>query len=205
MSLVAAAALAGLVGTPHCIGMCGGFATAGGALWHAGRLTTYAALGAVAAEAGGRLLPGTPWVGAVVSLVLLAWFSARLAGWAPALPVHGTPLVRIATRVGRITHPLGPYLLGLATGLLPCGLTWSALALALAAGDLAGGALTMLAFGAGTLPALTVAAGALRRLGPRTRPLVALGVFSLGLWSIGHRATMPVTVDGPICHTPEVP
>ena len=48
------AAIASLVGTPHCLGMCGGFAAASAgspahlAAWHAGRLSTYAALGAVA-------------------------------------------------------------------------------------------------------------------------------------------------------------
>ncbi len=204
MTPVLAAALAGLVGSPHCVGMCGGFATAAGGPWHAGRLTTYAGLGALAGL-GGRWFPGNAWVVASVSAVLLAWFTARLAGWVPALPFHTPGLVSSATRLGRIAHPLGRYGLGLATGLLPCGLTWSAMALALAAGTPQGGALSMVAFGAGTLPALTLAAGWVRRLGPRFRPALALTVLGLGLWSIGTRAMLPVTVDGPICHTPEVP
>ncbi len=204
MTPVIAAALAGLVGSPHCVGMCGGFATAAGLPWHAGRLTTYALLGALAGL-GARWIPGSAWVPATVSAVLLVWFTARLAGWAPALPFHTPRLVAFATSLGRITHPLGRFGLGLATGLLPCGLTWSAMALALAAGSPAAGALTMVAFGAGTLPALTLAARAVRRLGPRFRPALALIVLSLGLWSIGDRASLPVTSDGPVCHTPEVP
>ena len=78
LETVAAAFLAGLVGSPHCVGMCGGFAAAVGRsssrraggrparllpvlnaragvlLWHLGRLTTYATLGALAAGAGER-------------------------------------------------------------------------------------------------------------------------------------------------------
>lgn len=204
MSPVLAAALAGLVGSPHCVGMCGGFATAAGPSWHAGRLTTYAALGALAAV-GGRWIPGNTWVVAAVSAGLLLWFTGRLAGWLPALPVHTPWIVASATRLGRFAHPLGRFGLGLLTGLLPCGLTWSAMALALAAGSPKLGALVMIAFGAGTLPALTLAVGAVRRLGPRFRPALAIVVLGLGLWSIGVRATAPVTSDGPICHSPEVP
>src|SRR5690606_7731256 len=50
--LVLGAGLAGLVGSPHCVGMCGGFATAcatptrHAVAWHAGRLVTYGVLGA---------------------------------------------------------------------------------------------------------------------------------------------------------------
>ncbi|HSM06730.1 MAG TPA: sulfite exporter TauE/SafE family protein, partial [Longimicrobiales bacterium] len=69
-----AAALAGLVGSPHCMGMCGGFAVACGAgrdrglSWHAGRLATYMALGGVAGAAGAAI-PGPSWVPAILSAV----------------------------------------------------------------------------------------------------------------------------------------
>lgn len=46
------------------------------------------------------------------------------------------------------------WLLGMLWGWLPCGLSYSMLLVALAAADAAQGALLMLAFGAGTLPAL---------------------------------------------------
>ena len=51
IQLIAGAGVAGLVGSLHCIGMCGCFAVACGGsaresfFWHAGRLTTYVVLG----------------------------------------------------------------------------------------------------------------------------------------------------------------
>jgi uncharacterized protein len=66
-------------------------------------------------------------------------------------------LVRIinnaARRIDR-THWTGGLVLGLALGLLPCGFLYAALAVAAASGGGGFGALAMLAFGAGTIPAL---------------------------------------------------
>ena len=46
------------------------------------------------------------------------------------------------------------YILGLANGLLPCGMVYFAITGALAAGSVNGGVLFMAAFGAGTFPAM---------------------------------------------------
>ena len=52
------ALLAGLAGSPHCVAMCGAFASAcavhrpGFGAWHAGRLVAYAILGALAGNGG---------------------------------------------------------------------------------------------------------------------------------------------------------
>ena len=64
-SSLIAAFVAGLLGSVHCVGMCGAFAsscarTRGGlAAWHLGRVGTYALLGALAGSVG-RLLPDPP-------------------------------------------------------------------------------------------------------------------------------------------------
>lgn len=80
--------LAGLAGSPHCVGMCGGFAVAaaGGPrgrasalAWSAGRLSTYAVLGALVGAFGGAL-PGPGWVGTAIAAAFLVYFAARLAG-----------------------------------------------------------------------------------------------------------------------------
>ena len=58
IGFLSAAFVAGLVGSPHCVGMCGGFAVLCGErvsdtlLWHLGRMTTYALLGALAGAFG---------------------------------------------------------------------------------------------------------------------------------------------------------
>ncbi|MFN7147595.1 MAG: sulfite exporter TauE/SafE family protein, partial [Myxococcota bacterium] len=99
--------------------------------------------------------------------------------------------------------PLAHFGFGVVSGLLPCGLVWSALALAVAAGTPLLGAAGMAAFFAGTLPALAVASVALRRLTtarPWTRTVMAAAVLAAGLGSIGARAQ--ATPEAPTCHTP---
>lgn len=189
------ALLAGLAGTPHCLAMCGGFASScsrprgGLAAWHAGRLTTYAILGAAAAGVGAAL-PGPPVVTAVVALMLLAWFALSLAGVVrePHLAVPG--LARISARIARHEGLGWRYAFGLATGLLPCGLVYSALSVPVALGRPLAGALAMLAFGAGTIPALSALAVGFRRVLPRSlaaRRAVAALVFVAGAWAVGAR------------------
>ncbi len=197
-SLLAAALLAGLVGSPHCIGMCGGFAAACGrpggglALWHAGRLTTYAALGALAGALGGAL-PGPAWVPALVSLPLLVWFAASLAGLAPGAAIRIPVLARVGASLAGRRAPGSRYLFGMATGLLPCGLVYTALAMPVAAASAGTGALAMVAFGAGTVPALTLLSAGVRRFAAKgvwQRRLLAGLVLLAGLWSIGMRMAM---------------
>lgn len=210
-SLLLAALLSGLVGSPHCVGMCGGLATAATgkpaqtALYHAGRLGTYAALGA-AAGALGHALPGPVWLPMGVAALLLAWFALRLSGLVG--PVSAGPLGRRLPRLGAqaLTRggALGHLGFGVVNGLLPCGLVYAALALPVAAGGAAAGAAGMLAFGLGTVPALSVAGLSLRRLAaatPHLRRAVAAVVFLAGLGGLAWRA--PLTPDGPpACHTP---
>ncbi len=194
-SLLAGAFLAGLIGSPHCVAMCGGFAAtcartpAGAAAWHLGRLSTYAILGAVAALVG-HALPGPPWVPALVSAVLLTWFAGALAGLLPEprlfLPGVGEAMNRLVAS----DAPASRYLFGMANGLLPCGLVYAALALPVALGSVPLGALAMVLFGLGTIPALATLAAGLARLlrrGLWPRRLLAAGMLIVGLWSIAAR------------------
>jgi sulfite exporter TauE/SafE len=194
-SLLAGAFLAGLIGSPHCVAMCGGFAAAcartpaGAAAWHLGRLSTYAILGALAALAG-HALPGPPWVPALVSVLLLTWFAGALAGLLPEprlfLPGVGSAMNRLVAN----DAPASRYLFGMANGLVPCGLVYAALALPVALGSVPLGALAMILFGLGTVPALATLAAGLARLlrqGLWPRRLLAAGMLIVGLWSIAAR------------------
>jgi sulfite exporter TauE/SafE len=139
--------------------------------YHAGRLTAYACLGALAASAGAAGRAGG-WTGVLPALLLLAGALlflghalARLpagrhsmlqpvlsaAGRSPPFWTRGVR--RLAARVDR-SRPGGGFLLGVALGFLPCGFLYAAIAAAAAAGSPAGGALAMLAFGLGTVPGL---------------------------------------------------
>ena len=181
--IVLALFAAGLIGSlAHCSLMCGPLVLAqvmarlgaipagpGGELrrlagaallpYHAGRLLTYAGLGALAAAGAGLLrdLPAARYVGA--GLLALA---------ALLLALQALPRADVAGGGGGWARRLGPLLaaptgrrgllLGLALGLLPCGLLYAALAAAAATGDPGRGALAMAAFGLGTVPMLAVIA-----------------------------------------------
>lgn len=210
-SLLAGALAAGLVGSPHCVGMCGGFASAasdsrlGSAPWHAGRLMTYAALGAAAGGLGATL-PGPRWLPVVLSTLFLAWFALRLAGWSPVVSSSGAHrLAALARRAIALGGWPGRVAFGAVSGLLPCGLVYAALALPVASGSAAAGALAMLVFGLGTVPALSLAGAGVRRLAGRSiwaRRGLALLIFLCGAGAIFWRSPLLSSgADGaPPCH-----
>ena len=192
---IGSAFMAGLVGSVHCIGMCGPFAVACGGragdtlLWHGGRMATYAIMGALAG-AFGSMIPGPGWVGALVGGILITWFAASLAGLVPEPHVSIPGVKHLATNLATRTNVAARFGFGMATGLLPCGLVYATLAVPIASGSPTIGALSMAAFGMGTAPALTAVALGLRKVvmrDIRLRRLLAAGVFLATLWSIGVR------------------
>ncbi|MFN3807298.1 sulfite exporter TauE/SafE family protein [Asticcacaulis sp.] len=174
--------LAGLTGSvAHCLPMCGPFvlmqiAAPGQSRWarlllpyHAGRLTTYALLGAAAGSVL-FFLPASPVLElvrrALLALVATAFLyllaEGLLARVGLRLPFRlGLNLgLRLPCRLKAMSGRNSPrgvarYALGLSLGLLPCGLVFVALTAVAAAGNPLSGALGMLAFGAGTVPALS--------------------------------------------------
>lgn len=200
--LFAAAAISGLSGTPHCLAMCGGFAAScrgGPALlaWHVGRLSTYAGLGMVAATVGGAL-PGPGWIPAIVSLALIVWFAGAIAGVVPEPSIRWPFVDRLVLKGGEKTGFFPTLLMGIANGLLPCGLVYAALALPVASGRATYGALLMLAFGLGTVPGLSVLARGVQRWtvkGRWRRWLVGAAVLTAGLWSVVMRQSMTMDLS----------
>lgn len=144
--------------------------------YHAGRVITYAGLGALAGE-GGAALGRLAWFGwlstVLLELAALLFLAHAVRRLAPSLgavlawvvpgtdraPIGWVRLVRrLSVRVNR-ARPGGGLLLGLLLGFLPCGFLYGALAVAAAGGGSAsGGPLTgaaaMLSFGLGTVPSL---------------------------------------------------
>lgn len=213
-----AALLAGLLGSPHCVGMCGGIVTAFGMslreqtpaqkirltlLYHAGRLLSYALLGLLAGLMGMALLQPlahTAWPRIVVAAALI------LIG----LSMLGLPLLsaleRLGARLWQAMAPLRQRLFpihtapralgaGLLWGFLPCGLVYGALLTAAASGDTLQGAGLMLVFGLGTMPLLLLTGAASQTLGQRLRqwrPLMGMALILGGLWTLW----MPVMGQG---------
>jgi len=134
-------------------------------LFNAGRITTYVAIGALAGAFGqiagavGRA-HGVPGVVALASGLIAILFSLSLAGLFPsaerlAAGVGLDRLLRAGTLEAFHAPPyLSAFFLGNLQGLLPCALVYGAASRAAAAASSGRGALTMLVFGLGTLPAL---------------------------------------------------
>jgi hypothetical protein len=196
VGVIAAAFVAGLLGSLHCVGMCGAFAAScartpsGLPAWHLGRVGTYALLGALAGAAG-QLLPGPAWLPASLATALLVWFALALAGFVPEPRLVPPGLESAGRRAIQSAAPGAQFIFGVVNGFLPCGLVYSALTIPVALAAPLPGALAMAAFGAGTVPALSLAAFGLRRLLMATlwrRRLFATLVLATGLWTIWTRA-----------------
>lgn len=201
---LSAAFLAGLLGGVHCAAMCGGIVGvvcrttneqkmpwARTIAYNLGRITSYAAAGAIVAglgEAalalrGGPLLQHVVLFAAGTMLLLLALYV-----WGVA------PIVRHVERAGGLLwRRIQPYSrhflpastvpralgLGLLWGWLPCGMVYAVLFTAAATGSALHGALVMAVFGVATLPNLLAVALFVDRV-PRMSRTPALR-FAAGL------------------------
>lgn len=170
----------GLMGSLHCVGMCGPLALAvpagkvhsprwlaSRATYQAGRLLVYGMLGALIALAGqGIALAG--WQQALslatgVFLILLAILPAQVERLAAGNGRVATLLAKLRRALHTFISKGGlkaTFILGMLNGLLPCGLVYVGLAGAMLTGSALNGTLWMLAFGAGTLPAMAAVLGA---------------------------------------------
>lgn len=216
-----AAFLLGLAGGLHCVGMCGGIVMAltlgsrgpwwpGVATYHATRITSYAILGALAGAVGGA---GTA-MGAQKGLSVAAGFAMvifafQLGGFIPEsffkLPGLAPPAKYLRKAAnGKSITAWG--VVGFFNGLLPCGLVYAALALALNSGNGLAGAILLVAFGLGTAPSLLGVAAITKLVSPRIRGVllkaaaVALALF--GLFMIvkvfvmtGHHGAHPAALQ----------
>ncbi len=185
--ILLSATVLGLAGSGHCLAMCGGIAGAAGgqfaatgsprrtlagiAAFNGGRLLSYLCIGMVAAGLSGSLLSVVdPAMAARFSrgaiAVVLALSGLKLLtgrdylGLAQVGALFWRKLHPLTRRLQLLPAPIKWPLLGIAWGLLPCGLVYSAAALALASGDPLQGAVLMSAFGLGTLPSMMGAGAA---------------------------------------------
>jgi sulfite exporter TauE/SafE len=171
----------GLLGTGHCVGMCGPliFALPGRtgrfiphAWYHLGRVSTYAAVGGILGGVGSALaaLSGldTPQAAATLQVTLRLVCAALLGAlglvrlgwvkeprWFDQLSPERIPGFKRALDGSSNSGGQTVFLVqGLLLGFLPCGLSYGAFAQALSTSSAAEGALLVLAFGVGTAPGL---------------------------------------------------
>jgi sulfite exporter TauE/SafE len=147
---------------------------------HLGRITTYTFFGALIGLAGSLLdraggMMG--WQGAfsvLVGIVMLL-VSLSLLGVLPPIEATllsmsggNTPMTKMRGLFGKRSF-FATLTLGILWGFLPCGLVFAALVFAASAKSFLGGALTMLAFGLGTVPTLIGFGLAANLISPKLR------------------------------------
>lgn len=194
--------LAGVAGSLHCVGMCGGFACALKAdprgpaattrrhlIYNGGRVFTYVFIGAVAGAVAASLVghDGSDTTAstaqrllALVSGALMIFIGLQFLGWFKprALTAAGSGLIAKALR-DLLDSPnvLAPLAFGVFNGFLPCPLVYAFAAQAAASGGAGNGALIMLAFGLGTFPAMLAMGGAGIWLRGASHPPAAVATF----------------------------
>lgn len=184
---------------------------------HLGRLITYTVLGALIGLASTMLDQASGWVGwqglfsVVVGVVMIA-VSLSLLG---VLPPVETALAGVLGGASPMTKMRGLFGqssvwsavgLGALWGLLPCGLVFAMLVVAASTQTLWGGALTMLAFGLGTVPTLLGFGLAANLLSPQLRGrlqklagvLILLFALQTILRGLAAANLIPPMIIGPV-------
>ena len=159
----------GLVGSLHCIGMCGPIALIlpgstenklayfrGRLLYNGGRILTYGFMGLIVGFIGDKIiLYGYQQVLSIATGLIILIFVIAPKNL-PGITWSGNRLIGLMQeRIRRLLKKSsGAALLsiGLLNGFLPCGLVYLALASAVSAGSAYNGMAVMILFGAGTLP-----------------------------------------------------
>jgi len=227
MDLVTALMI-GLVGSLHCLGMCGPIAIgiplhkqnwflkiSGGILYNSGRIITYGVLGAIFGLLGrGIQLAGLQqWASIGIGIVMI------ISVLFPVVFREGIKIDKVFT--GYASRLIGRFrtlftnsslsnllLIGLLNGLLPCGLVYMAIAGAINTNSVMMGIAFMVMFGIGTTPALLLLslAGNVVTSGFRRKASKVIPVFIviLGILFILRGMNLGIPYVSPKTHKLEV-
>ena len=168
--------LMGLLGSVHCVGMCGPLVMAlpiaqktatqkwvALSLYHFGKMASYACLGILFGLIGSQF----PFyvfqqnLSIVIGIIMLVYvvyvFVLKTKHFVP-LDFLYKPIVNQLGKLFKNKSVFAFLLIGFLNGLLPCGMVYLALTSALATQNVLQGGLFMLLFGLGTVPALLMVA-----------------------------------------------
>jgi sulfite exporter TauE/SafE len=193
-SLIYMAFVTGLLGTGHCIGMCGGLVSAlslseagqkGGWFFHLfynlGRISTYTFIGAVVGWLGSALAYADHFkvvtrallIGSDIFIILVGLGTAGLFTWlnvsklGVAGPMHAMTVAVAGLR--RLPPAVSALPLGLLFGFIPCGYLYAVAITAAQSASISTGALMLFAFGLGTAPSLLLFGGTAHWLSGKAR------------------------------------
>jgi sulfite exporter TauE/SafE len=171
IQLIIAAFTMGLLGSFHCVGMCGPLALSlplnsdsfwskfsGSLLYNAGRIVTYSVFGLLFGAIGKSvaLFGYQQWLSILLGVLIIFFIvlPKRIAVFNNNnFALHF--LEKIRASLGKLflkKNYASLFLIGLLNGLLPCGLVYMAVAGAAATGDIINSIFFMAFFGLGTLP-----------------------------------------------------
>lgn len=195
----------GLIGSFHCIGMCGPIVVAlplkkhnliskitGTILYNSGRVFTYSVIGVLFGLLGrGISLAGVQqWtsvllgIAMIISVIFPLFFREKITIGSLFTGITSRLIVRLRKLFTDRSY-FSLLMIGLLNGLLPCGLVYVAVAGAISSGTVLSGALFMMLFGIGTIPLLLIATLASDAIGQRFRSkmrrVVPYFVFLLGV------------------------
>jgi len=199
----------GIAGGVHCIGMCGGIASAFSFAipkgqsqlpyifsYNLGRIISYTIAGAITGFVGSmvtvNIQSGLPIL-QIISIVFLVLLALYIGDWYKGLSF----LEKLGGKIWKKISPLSKKLIpfknpiytlayGMIWGWLPCGLVYSVLTWSLASESVMQGALVMFSFGLGTLPTLIAASLGASFLVPifqhkMTRKIISILLFAFSL------------------------
>ena len=208
----------GLLGSLHCVGMCGPIVMAlplraeeksqvvfQSLLYHFGRISTYAFMGLVMGVIGwGVALSGYQKafsIGLGVILILSALFSISLERRLMQEGMINRGFHWVKNKLSSALSIRGSksaIKIGLLNGLLPCGLVYIALAGAVASGTALSGAIYMAAFGLGTLPLMVgvmVFGNLYKKALFRFRKWIPVGLVLFGAFLVYRGIVVDMPVD----------
>jgi len=169
IELFIAALTMGIVGSLHCVGMCGPIILSIPwsntqkalqiSLYHVGRATTYAIMGALVGGVGQLFLPKDlgVWPALISGSVLVLVFLAQ--SFPTVLQNNRFPASSIAgffRSFLKMDSVFSRFFMGMVNGILPCGMVYSALAVAILYHNALYSGLFMFLFGIGTSPLLVL-------------------------------------------------
>ena len=202
--------LMGLIGSGHCIAMCGGIASSlqlasnkrqtwlYSLAYNSGRALSYMLAGALVAGISSQFATQNSAFALFLSflagmfMLLVGVYIMRLAATLQWLEKLGKTLIwqhliKLNKYLMPIDSPLKALGYGALWGWLPCGLVYSALTWAMTSGTAINGALVMLAFSLGTFPAMITLGVAAQKLNtlfnhPWTRIILGSVIIWYGIY-----------------------
>jgi len=218
----------GLLGSFHCIGMCGPIVVAlplkkhnlsskitGTILYNSGRVITYSTLGILFGLLGSGIhIAGLQqWtsilLGAViiVSVLFPIFFREKIT----ISSMFGGLASRLIIRLKKLFNDRSYFsllMIGILNGLLPCGLVYVAIAGAINSGSIINGVLFMMCFGIGTIPLLMIASLTSELIGQQLRmrmqKVVPYFLFILGVLFILRGMSLGIPYVSPTTEKLEV-